>query len=161
WPWVLGSLAWLVLVAGFCAGMYIGRFVDRRLAAAIAAAARDEPHWRINDLVAHREPVPDDQNSALVVAEVVALLPKGWPGPSPPAPGQPLPAKTKAQHTLEQGADAPENLRLDADTADVFREQLREHEEALGLARTVTNYARGRHEIVLGPEIYDTSLAET
>ena len=60
-----------------------GRAVDRRLADAIAAADRDDPNWRLDDLMAHREPVPDAENSALIVAEALALLPENWPyGPS-------------------------------------------------------------------------------
>ena len=50
-------------------GVYVGRMVDRQSDAAIIAADRDDPNWRLDDLLAHRERVPDDKNSAMVVAE--------------------------------------------------------------------------------------------
>ena len=75
----------LMLVAALGAGFYLQRIVDRRLAAAIAAADRDDPFWRLDDLMAHREVVPDAENSARVLAGAIELLPENWPrSPSPP-----------------------------------------------------------------------------
>lgn len=44
-------------------GAHFGRHVDRRLARAITEADRDNPHWRLVDLLAHREVVPFDPNT--------------------------------------------------------------------------------------------------
>ena len=85
WPWLVGGPLVLLLAVAFGTGVYLGRMVNHRLAAAIAAADRDDPYWRIDDLMAHREPVPDAENSALVVAEVLALLPENWPRARRPA----------------------------------------------------------------------------
>jgi hypothetical protein len=63
--------------------------VNRRLADAIAAADRDDPYWRVDDLMAHREQVSDAENSALVLAGAVENLPANWPWGSSPAVGQP------------------------------------------------------------------------
>ena len=78
WPWLVGMPILLVLAAGFSFGVYMARVVGRRLAAAIAAADRDDPNWRLEDLMAHRYPVPDDKNSALVVTEALSRLPENW-----------------------------------------------------------------------------------
>ncbi len=66
-------------MAAFGAGIYLGWKVDRRLAEARSAAEEDDPYWRLDDLMAHREPVPYTENSATVVAEVLELLPENWP----------------------------------------------------------------------------------
>ncbi len=64
WPWFVGIPLLLILVAAGIIGAYVGRLVDRRLAAAIAAADQDDPNWRLADLLAHREAVPESLNSA-------------------------------------------------------------------------------------------------
>ncbi len=71
WPWLVGASVLLVLAAAFAIGIHVGRLVDRRLAAAVAAADRDDPFWRLADLMARREPVPAAENSALVVAKAL------------------------------------------------------------------------------------------
>ena len=59
----------MILIAAYGVGTYVGQMVDRRLADAISAADRDDPNWRLDDLMDNREPVPDAENSAFVVAE--------------------------------------------------------------------------------------------
>ena len=66
----------MILAIAFGTGLYLWRIVNRRLADAIAAADRDDPYWRLDDLMAHRDPVPDEENSAIVVAEVLAMVPE-------------------------------------------------------------------------------------
>ena len=73
---------------GFAAGAYAGKVVDRRLTEAIAAADRDDPYWRLDDLMDSREQVPDEENSALVVAEALSQLPENWPGTPIPQGGK-------------------------------------------------------------------------
>ena len=83
WPWLVGTPIVVVMTLAYGAGVYLAHLVDHRLAEAIAAADRDDPNWRIDDLMEHREPIPDLENSALVVADVVSLLPENWPsGPA-------------------------------------------------------------------------------
>jgi hypothetical protein len=73
---LIGALAWLVLLADYGWGIYWGKLADRRL----AAADRDDRNWQIEDLVAQRVPVPDAENSAFVVGDVVSVLPENRPG---------------------------------------------------------------------------------
>jgi hypothetical protein len=161
WPWLVGTLVLLALVSAFGTGFFLGRSVDRRLADAIKAADLDDPSWRIDDLMAAREPVPDDENSALVVAEVLELLPEEWRHGSSPFPGESqMPPGEFIAATRRLGA-TPDNVRLDEATADRLRSELETHAAAVGIARTIADYRRGRHELKLGPTLIDTLLPET
>ena len=68
----------IATVAGYETGTILGGSVERRLAAAVAAADLDDPNWRLDDLLENREPVPDDENSSHVMDQVLAFLPNGW-----------------------------------------------------------------------------------
>jgi hypothetical protein len=45
----------------------------------LADMDRREPGWRLDDLEAAREPIPDEENSARVVVAAARLLPRDWP----------------------------------------------------------------------------------
>src|SRR5258708_6284876 len=65
-------LAAVALVVG---GYFYSSYeAEKRLQAAIAAVDRDDPSWRLEDLEAHREAIPDGKNSALIVM-AAQLLP--------------------------------------------------------------------------------------
>ena len=64
WPLLVGLTLLVVIVAAAGTGLYLQRKVNDRLNAASAAADREDPFWRIDDLMAHRAVVPDEQNSA-------------------------------------------------------------------------------------------------
>ena len=72
----LGALGITALIVAFGLGIYWGRIVDRRLAEAIAATDLEDPDWRLDDLMAKSEAIPDEENSALIVAEVATSLPE-------------------------------------------------------------------------------------
>jgi hypothetical protein len=162
WLRLVGIPTLVILPIAFGTGIYLWRIVDRRLADAISAADRDDPYWRLDDLMAHRDPVPDEENSALIVAEVLSMVPEGWPkGPMPTdgVPAPPLPTELmKADERMVTTAD---NVRLDDATAAVLRNELKALDEAVKIARTVADYPRGRHEVELGPTLLDTLLPET
>jgi hypothetical protein len=160
WPWLVGVSLFQVLAVAFGTGVYLGRMVDRRLAAAIAAADRDDPYWRLDDLMAHREPVPDAENSALVVAEALAHLPENWPRGPAPQPGAPRPPATEVEQAFDR-LETADNVRLDDAVADTLRTELHTYQEAVWLAWTAADYPRGRHALQLGPTLLDTPLPET
>ena len=148
----------VLLAIAFSGGIYAQRTVSRRLEEAIAAADRDDPNWRVNDLIAHREPVPDAENSALVLAEALALLPESW--PNAPTPGHPNPQPTEASHAYDRMQATADNVRLDERTAAPLIADLEEYGEAVRIARTVADHPRGRHELELGPTLIDTLLPD-
>src|SRR5437660_83780 len=76
--WVGGVLLliviWLAVVCG-----YFVYSTDHDLREAMAEADRDNPQgWRLEDIEAQRDQVPDEENAALVVLQVRSLLPAGW-----------------------------------------------------------------------------------
>lgn len=161
WPWLVGVPLLTILAGVLAVGLVVLRNVSGRLAAATAAADRDDRFWRIDDLMAHRAAVPDSENSARVVAEALADLPENWPGSPQPPPGVPLPPPTAASQAFDRLAHAPFNARLaDADVA-TLRAELERYPNAVRIGRTVANYDRGRHELKLGPTLIDTLLPET
>ena len=159
--WVIAAGATITVItlsAALGAGVYAGRSVDRRLAEEIAEAERDTPLWRIEDQIARRAPVPDAENAAIVVREALALLPEGWPlesGTSPDLGDQP-PSGVAAALDLLDASEA--NVALDDGAAEALRGDLERFGEAVRIARTLAEYDRGRHELVLGPNVIDTLL---
>src|SRR5262249_23492422 len=66
---------WLALVYAF-----FDYWMDRHLREAMAGADRDSPEgWQLEDIEAHREKIPDEENAALVILKVKRLLPANWP----------------------------------------------------------------------------------
>ncbi|APW61744.1 hypothetical protein BSF38_03272 [Paludisphaera borealis] len=163
WPWLVGVSVLLILATAFGVGIYAGRFVDRRLAAALAATDRDDPGWRFDELMAARVMPPDEDNSAIVVADVVAMMPEGWPSDAPVHPGGPTPTPTpsEAARAFERLARLESNVRMDDETADLVRAELADHADAVGLARTVADYEGGGHVLELTPNPIDIRLPET
>ncbi len=150
-PWLIGAALLGVL------GLYVlslSFMANERLAVAVAAADRDDPHWRLDDLLAHREKVPDAENSAIVLQKLDDLLPKDW----PPRSGT---ATTPVSDAFNRLIASSANIRLEADVANVLRSELKTYGQALVIARTVASYPKGRHELVVGPILIDTMLPET
>ncbi len=70
---ILGSIA-------FSIHCYQSWQADREYAAAAAEADRLDPGWRLDEILAQREKLPDSENSSLRVREIAEKLPGGWPG---------------------------------------------------------------------------------
>jgi hypothetical protein len=161
WRWIAAGSVLLILALGFVMGVDLRTRIDRRLARAIAAADRDDPYWRLDDLIARREPVPDSENSALVLARVLAILPRNWPGSSRGVYDRPAPPPTGAAKALNELNAVPDNQRLDEESTEALRSEIQKYSESVQIARTVAGFARGRHELKLKPALIDTLLAET
>jgi hypothetical protein len=161
WLGLLAVPVAAIFVFGFVSGVRDGRRVDRELASAIASTDREDPAWRLRDLMAGRKAIPDAENSAMVVAKAAALLPDSWPGKPPSRWVDPQAKSSEAVQAFERLEATEPNIRLDDATAATLRKQLDLHEDAVQLARTVANYRRGRHELVIAPNPLDTSFKET
>jgi len=161
WVGLLAVPSFMVASLIYGTGAFLMWKLERRCTIAIEQADRDDPNWRLDDLMAHREVVPDEENSALVVAEVVSLLPKDW----PPAPSQDLGGSDESpispREIYDRVFNIPENVRLDDSLVDPLRAEFAAHDETVQLARTIGGYARGRHELQLTPSLIDTPLGET
>src|SRR5262245_28716983 len=111
--WLIGVPVMVLMALGLASGAYLASMGERRLAVAVEAADRDDPYWRLEDLMEHREPVPDGENSALVVAEALSHLPENWPDGPAAAPGQPKPAPSEYTQAYDRLSNVAENARLD------------------------------------------------
>lgn len=79
--WLKG-IGWGVLILAFLVA--IGLFWNRekkasKLQEMLAELDRHEPGWRLDDMEAAREEVPEEENSARVIVDAARLLPKPWP----------------------------------------------------------------------------------
>jgi hypothetical protein len=77
--WLLiGLLALPILgiLAGYAALAYLA---EREWQAAVAEAQREDGAWRLDDLEAKREAIPDAENSYPVLVKTLNLLPNQWP----------------------------------------------------------------------------------
>ncbi len=160
-PYLLGVLLQFVMVGSVGLGMYSAWRVHQRLEEAMAVAEIDDPYWRLDDLLAHREPVPYAENAAVVVAEALDLMPRMWPPPAPPKGRKPQTSKEELGEAFARLGSMPENLKLDMATARSIEAELDKRREALQIARTLVHYDRGRHELTIGPTVIDTQLPET
>ncbi len=149
WRKVLVAAMVLAVVAPF---WLVYRMGTRR-SAAIAAAGRDDPNWRLDDLLAHREAVADADNGAIPVAEAAAKLPDPW----PPAPTPQQAAGGLAlQEAFDRATKAEGPERPDDETLAVLRAELAARGDALAVAREVARFARGRSELVVPPNVLET-----
>src|SRR4051794_15394610 len=104
----LSLLGLMVSVAIYCAVKH--RQACAAVEKAVAELDESEAGWRLEDIEAAREKVPDEQNSAPTIVRVAALLPTQEPDGWPPrdlraslesgSPAELLPAETAAR--LEQ-----------------------------------------------------------
>jgi hypothetical protein len=125
-------------------------FTDRDLREAMAEADHQSPEgWRLEDIEARREQIPDEENAALLVLKVPALLPTLWPITVELS----QPEGTQEKEDVA-GASAPSwderlslwppEVQLDAVLLRDLRASLAEVKAARGVARKLIGMTRGR-----------------
>src|SRR5215469_14927626 len=82
WRRWLKRVGWgllVLLIVAIC--LWSGRHhaIQERLDEALGELDRSEPGWRLADIEAAREQIPEEENSARVVVAAARLLPKDWP----------------------------------------------------------------------------------
>ncbi|WP_435008405.1 hypothetical protein P12x_005619 [Tundrisphaera lichenicola] len=155
----LTLLAILAISAGI--GTYLAWKVDRRLEAVVAEADQDDPSWRWDDLLADRDPVPDEENSALFVADALSFLPRDWPATSPATAGDAQGTPDEVSKAYDVLSATPNNVLLSDEVAETLQGAMDAHSDAVAIARTVAEFDRGQHEFQPGPTLIDTPLPET
>lgn len=158
---ILGLVGFGTVAIAFGVGTYVGRVIDNRLANAIAEASKEDPHWRLHDLLANRRQLPDRENSALVVADVLEILPSDWPRDQPPVGGGGAAEPSEVNQAYDRLVKLPENVRIDLPTAQVIRSDLEGYADAVRLARTLSNFQIGRHELTVAENPFETRLPLT
>jgi hypothetical protein len=132
---LLKCLGWgiLILVVLSAIGLIWQRGRMRsKLRETLAVLDQTEPGWHLEDIEAAREDVPEEENSAHVVAAAARWMPGAWPPPGfPDEPFQPVPPNQKLN---------------DEDFLRLSRE-LASKRPALDLAIKLADMPRGRHRI--------------
>ncbi|HEY7425710.1 MAG TPA: hypothetical protein VH682_15885 [Gemmataceae bacterium] len=133
WRW-LKSLGWALLallVMAICAWTWWHYSAQKRLEEALAEMDSAEPGWRLEDIEAAREQIPEEKNSARVVVAAGKLLPHPWP--------------PNEFEDRSFGLQPSESLAAD-DFARLTQE-LAAVRPALEEARKLVNFPKGRHRI--------------
>lgn len=143
------ALAAVVAALLFLGGPTAYRFwiAHRDLDQAIAETDRLDPGWRFQDLEAERRIPPADENSALQVLAVDALLPRPWPTP---------PANPNDEDSYVLQALPPER-RLEDRHARLVRADLQRAGPALGQARKLADMPTGRYAVTWSADVISTT----
>jgi hypothetical protein len=107
---------------------------------AIAETDRLDPQWRWDDLLAAREPVPEERNAVGPVRKVKALLGGTFKWPLPPN-------DTLGLSDIFSDL-APSQLMRESERR-LLDQSLASHEEAIRVARGLIRYGRGRYDLRL------------
>ncbi|HEY7154162.1 MAG TPA: hypothetical protein VH575_09430, partial [Gemmataceae bacterium] len=124
-----GFLIAAILIAGRMAWHHYQ--TTKKLNEALAELDRVEPGWRLKEIEAAREQIPEEENGARVVVAAAKLLPKDWP----------------SQEFADRFADLTPEVQLAPDDFAALTKELFQLEPALKEARTLFNLSRGRHHI--------------
>jgi hypothetical protein len=154
WRRLLWLLVPLALVAAAWVYMYFAS--DRRLAQAVAEAERTDPHWRLDDIVAERDTIPDEENGALTVLAAKAKKPAQWPwwesSPPPPRVANAELSPWDAMRDLKPNEALPDWAR------DVMRPEMELADGAIREARKLADQPRGRFAITYSKDYISTLM---
>lgn len=106
---------------------------------------RTEPGWRLADIEAAREKIPEDENSARVVVAAATLLPKMW---------------SAWRELSDMFAHLPPEQQLTAEDLARLKMELEKVRPALMEARKLAALPRGRHRIEYKPWVLDTQMTD-
>ncbi|MDB5351368.1 MAG: hypothetical protein JWN86_2615 [Planctomycetota bacterium] len=161
WPRKRIGVALALVISALGTWLWTNHIAGSKLRQAEARADRLDPAWHLADIVAGRFKVADEENSAIAVANVVRLMPGGWPkatkrflGQDAP-PGSPSIVEETVQDRVEKLAP---NVRLDNALDAAIRRELRSLKPALVRARALAGRDRGHTDLVVPRIVYATLL---
>lgn len=146
WFWLkrLGKALLLAAVVGACTQAWRHYQICKQLDETLAEMDRAEPGWRLADIEAAREQIPEEQNSARVIVAAFRLTPRGWP-----------PREFEDRLTLPSPAE-----QLDPDVFARLAKELASLQPALTEARKLADMPRGRHRLVYQRLVFETLLPD-
>jgi tRNA A-37 threonylcarbamoyl transferase component Bud32 len=125
------------------------------LLAVVAELDRTDPDWRLEQILAKRKVIPDDQNGALQIAafrKLVTEMPGGPPGEDQ------WPVSPVLRERMQALENQPPRSRSSEADAAFFRAELKRMARALPLARKMKDYPSGRFRINYTRDTYSTDL---
>jgi hypothetical protein len=126
---------------------------DKELQEAIAEADRLDAGWRLEELEAKREVIPDAENSALKVLAIKKLIPTSWPSPSrsakntEPPNGVPISNQEFAPTVEQKLSDISPEILLNGEIHQELKSELQKVPAALAEARSLANFPTGRYQV--------------
>jgi hypothetical protein len=156
--WLLISLAALpilVIVGIYPAWTYLAK---REWESAVAEAERLDGPWRLDDLEAKREVIPDAENSYQIVSSALPLLPSAWPRWD-----YGLPSQNHRFDKLRMACihDSQPNVQLEQSAANELRKEMNRAALALSEVRKFIDMPRGRTPITYSADGVSTLLTGT
>jgi hypothetical protein len=116
--------------------------IMKKLHESLAELDRAEPGWRLKDIEAAREQIPEEENSARVVVAAYKLLPKNW----------------AAQEFYMRFDHLAAEEQITPDDFARLKQELDNVRPALEEAHKLASLPRGRHRIAYRASPIDTSL---
>lgn len=132
----------ILLILAVCAWTCLPHAAQQRLNEAMAELDRDDPGWRLEDIEAAREQIPEEENSARVIAAAVKLLPRRWP----------------PQELADRIATLTPQVRMAPEEFQRLKQELDNVQPALKEARKLADMPRGRHPLAYQPFVMYTAL---
>jgi hypothetical protein len=146
--WRLFRFLLLVAIVGLC--FLVGKYIygsitaSKELAEAIAETDQVDPGWRIEELEAKRQSVPDGQNAAMVAMAAAKDLPKEWEQAS----------VYEVVYELSEDVEPP--VLLNDKQIGALRRDFKPLTAALHQARRLTDMTRGRYTVHWTPDVFST-----
>lgn len=162
---VVLKIGGLTLIASACSvffGWATARVrIDKRLKAAIEVADKDDPHWRLNDLLAHRIPIPEDKNAGKLILELAKAPLDAWDPRPTPAFGGPKSERRKLGEAIDALGTGKLYAPPDPAAIAVIQESLANLGPILRKARELARYSQGANRLVFRYNPLATPLTET
>ncbi len=150
---MLAGLMAALLISGYAYVRYAG---NRELALALAETDRLDPYWRLEDLEAHRRPMPAPGNNGFeqALAAGSAMPAQPWPRPTFPQFDNDRYYQARVVTAMQKSLyehDRMAPVLLNEEEARVLRAELERAKVTLALARQMVDFSSGR-----GPSIVPT-----
>jgi hypothetical protein len=152
---VLGALVLIVVGTWLVCRIRYAQRANQELQEWLAELDAADPAWRLEDIEAAREAIPEEQNSARVVIAAKELLLAKRPGPPPEQAN--LPEHGELENRVL--AIAPE-VQLDAALTADLRKELNTVRPAVEKARLLVGMPKGRHRLVYAEDFLGTLLGD-
>jgi hypothetical protein len=146
--WWFRALTGIVTTLGISLGwLFLERHKAKRdFDAAVAQLDAADPGWRLAEIEAARQEIPNDQNGAIVARRAVKALSPDF--------------ERRISRVAEQISETPPQIRLSSNLKKRAADRLAAEAEALRLSRSLIDYPRGRFAVTHSPDAFSTIIAD-
>lgn len=152
---IIAAAALVTLAAGIFAYLYWN--ANQMLHRAVAEADQLDPGWQLDELLAKREVIPEEENAALVVQAVAKLLPADWPSQQKLLDANELVDDETLENSILQLS--PE-LQVNDEQLQYLKNDLQRAKEALEKAHRLIQLPRGRYDVDWSIESFEKATTK-